>query len=86
MFLHLGHLLLTHRPTQQVGLPQGIARQILRDPHDLLLIHHDSVGFAQNRLKNGVGEINRFPAMFAVDEFGNQPGIEGTRAIQRQDR
>ena len=26
MLLHLGHLFLTHRPTQEVCLPQGISR------------------------------------------------------------
>ena len=50
MLLHLGHLLFTHGAPQQVGLTEGIAGQILGDPHDLLLVDHDPVGFLEDRL------------------------------------
>ena len=50
MLLHLGHLLFTHGPPQQVGLTERVAGQVLGDPHDLLLIHHDPIGFLKDRL------------------------------------
>ena len=86
MLLHLGYFFLAHRPPEQVGLTQGVAGQILRDPHDLFLIHHDSVGLGQDRLKNRVGEVDRLPAVLAVDEFGNQASIERPRSVEGKDR
>ena len=85
MFLHLRHLFLAHGPAQQVSFPQGVTSKILGDAHDLLLIHHDSVGFAENRLQGAVSEVDRLASMLPVDELGNQSGIERARAIQRQD-
>ncbi len=86
MLLHLSHLLLTHGPTKKIGLSQGIPRQILRDAHDLLLVNHDSVGLAENRLKDLVSEINRLTSMLAVDELGNQSGIQRSGPVQGEDR
>ena len=43
----LGHLLrffLTHRPAEQIGTTQRVARQHLRNLHHLLLIQNDAVG------------------------------------------
>ena len=86
MLLHLRDFFLAHGATQQIRLAKGVAGQVLRDAHDLLLVHHDSVGLAQNRLQRAVGEIDRFTAVLAVDELGNQASIEWTRSIERQDR
>ena len=85
MLLHLRHFLLAHRPPKQICLAEGIAGEVLGNAHDLLLVDHDSVGFTENRFQNRVGEVNRFATMFAVDEFGNQAGIQRTGSIQRQD-
>ena len=86
MLLHLRHLLLAHRPPQQIGFAERIAGQILGDPHDLLLVHHDPVGFLQDRLQGRAGEVDRFAAMLAVDEFRDQSGIERTGPVERQNR
>ena len=86
VLLHLGHFFLAHRPPEQIGLPQGVTGQILRDPHDLFLVHHDPVGLGQDRLKNRVGEVDRLPAVLAVDEFGNQASIERPRSVEGKDR
>ena len=86
VLLHLRDLFLTHGPAQQVRLAQGIARQILSDLHDLLLVDHDPVGLLQDRLQLGVGEIDRLAAVLAVDEFRDQPRIEGAGSVKGQDR
>ena len=86
VLLHLGHFFLAHRPPEQIGLTQGVTGQILRDPHDLFLVHHDPVGLGQDRLKNRVGEVDRLPAVLAVDEFGNQASIERPRSVEGKDR
>ena len=44
VLLHLGHFFLAHRSPKQICLTQGVTSQILRDAHDLFLIHHDPVG------------------------------------------
>lgn len=77
MLLHLRHFLLAHGPPQQIGFTQGIARQILGNPHDLLLVDHDPVGLLEDRLQLDVGHINRLAAMLAVDELGDQTRIQG---------
>lgn len=86
VFLHLALFLLPHCPPQQVGLTKGIAGQILGNAHDLLLVDHDSVGFLENRLQARASEIDRFAAVLAVDELGNQPRIQGAWPVERQDR
>ena len=86
VFFHLAFLLFAHRPPQQVGLTQRIARQILGNAHDLLLINHDPVGFGQDRFELDVGHVDGFTAMLAVDEFGNQARIQGAGSIQGKNR
>jgi hypothetical protein len=46
-------LLLAHRPPEQVGVAEGVARELLRDLHDLLLVDHQAVGRAEDRLERG---------------------------------
>ena len=58
---HLRHFLFTHGPTQQVRLAQGVARHILGNFHDLLLVDHDTVGLFQDRLQDFVGKVDFFP-------------------------
>ena len=86
VLLHFALLLLAHRPPQQVGLAKGIAGQILGDLHDLLLIDHDPVGLAQDRLELGVSHIDPLTAVLPVDEFGDQSGIKRARTVESQDR
>ena len=86
VLLHLALFLLAHGAPQQVGFTEGVARQVLGDAHDLLLVDHDSVGLPQDRLQLGVGEVDGFAAVFAVDEFGDQPRIEGARSVEGEDR
>ena len=76
VLLHLALLLFAHGPPQQVGLAEGIAGQVLGDLHDLLLIHHDPVGLIEDRPQLFVGEFNCFAAMLAVDELGDQAGVQ----------
>ena len=44
LFGHLFGFFLTHRPAQQVGAAQAVARQLLRDLHDLFLVNNNPVG------------------------------------------
>ena len=85
MLFHLAFLLLAHGPPQQISLAEGIAGQVLGDPHDLLLINHDSIGFPKNRLQLFVGKFNRLTTVLAVDELRNQARIQRTRTIEGQD-
>ncbi|CAI8357203.1 MAG: Uncharacterised protein [Cyanobium sp. ARS6] len=86
MLLHLRYFFLAHGPAQKIRFSKGVAGQVLRDAHDLLLVHHDSVGLAQNRLQGAVGEVDCLPAMFAVDELWNQACIEWAWSVESQDR
>ena len=86
MLLHLRHLFLTHRTTQQIGFSKRITSQILCNAHDLLLIHHDPVGFTEDRFQGAVGEVDGFATVLAVDELGNQSRIQRAGSVERQDR
>ena len=52
--LHILGLLLGHGPAHHVRLAQGIARQLLEDLDDLLLVHDAAVGAGEDRLQLGV--------------------------------
>ena len=51
LLVHLGADLLAHRPAQQVGLAERVPGDLLRDGHDLLLVHDQAVGLPQDRLQ-----------------------------------
>ncbi len=78
---HLLRLLLAHGPAQQVGAAQRVAADHLGDLHHLLLVHHDAVGRAQDRLEPRIEIVDALPAVLALDEFRNQ--LHRPRAIQR---
>ena len=63
-------LLLAHRPAQQVGLAQGVARQLLRNLHDLFLIDDQAVGLTEDHGKGlpqfGVDRLHGLPTGLAA--------------------
>ena len=80
---HLFGLLFTHGAAQHVGAAQRVAADDLRHLHHLLLIHHDAVGFGQNRFRARVGIIEAF-AVLALAKIGNQ--VHRARTIQGHQR
>ena len=79
--LNVLDLLLAHRAAQHIRLTERIARKLLEDLNDLLLIDDAAVGDRQNRLKlrNKVGDL--FRVVLAGDEFRN--GFHRPRAVER---
>ncbi len=71
----LGHflgLLLAHRAPQQIRAAERVAGQHLRRLHHLLLVNHDAVGLAADRLQQRMLVFDLHFAVAALDEFGNQ--------------
>ena len=69
--LHLGDqvaLLLAHRLPQRVGLTLGEAGELLRQQHDLLLVHGDAVGLREVLLAGVEVVLDRFLAMLPADK------------------
>jgi len=81
---HLLDVLLAHRAAQQVGGAQRVAADDLRHLHDLLLVDHDAVGLAQDRLDARVGIAHLLAAVLARDEAGDQVHRPGP--VQRAQR
>ena len=46
--LHLGRVLLAHRPPQQIGATQRVARHLLGDLHHVFLVDDDAVALGQD--------------------------------------
>ena len=80
---HLFRILLAHRTAQQVGCSQAITANHLRHLHHLLLVHHDAVGFTQDRLDRRVW-ILEFLAVLAPHEIRDQ--IHRAGPIERHQR
>ena len=76
-----GGFLFRHGAPHNVRVPEGVARNLAEDLHDLLLIDHAAVGRAQNRLQQRrcVGHLFRVVAAF--DKGGNR--IHRSRAVKR---
>ena len=76
-------LLFGHGPADHVGLAQGIARQLLKDLNDLLLIDDAAIGVGQDGPQGGVliGDLLR--VLLAGDEPGD--GVHGAGAVQGDD-
>jgi hypothetical protein len=83
---HLLELLLAHRLAQRVGLVEVEAGQDVGDAHHLLLVHHDPVGLAQDRLEALVGVAHRLDAALAVHVGVDHPRPERARPVEREDR
>ncbi len=47
LLVHDGLFLFAHGAPEQVAAPQGVARQVAGDLHDLLLVHDAAVGYIQ---------------------------------------
>ena len=65
--LHLGGDLLAHRPAQQIGAAEAVARQHLGDLHHLLLVDHDPVGLPQDPLDRRVRIVGDLLAVLDRD-------------------
>lgn len=70
--LHVLGLLFGHGPAHHVRLAQGIARQLLEDLDDLLLVHDAAVGAGEDRLQLGVLIGHQGGVVLA----GHKPGEE----------
>ena len=66
-------LLLAHRAAQHVCLAERVARELLEDLDDLLLIHDAAIGDRQDRLKLWNEVCDLFRVVFAGNEFWNGP-------------
>ena len=51
LLVHLGFLLLAHRPAQDVGAAEGVPGELAGDGHDLLLVDDQVVGLAEDLLQ-----------------------------------
>ena len=56
LLVELGLLLLAHRPAQQVRGAEGVPGHLLRDGHDLLLVHDQAVRLAED-LRERLGQF-----------------------------
>ncbi|MNK84345.1 hypothetical protein D3C87_1041920 [compost metagenome] len=84
LLVHLLFFLLAHGATQKVGLPQRVAREHLGDLHDLLLEDHGAVGVLEDGDQVGMGVLDGFLAVFAVDILVDIAALNRTGAIKRQ--
>ena len=74
-------LLLAHRAAQHVCLAERVARELLEDLDDLLLIHDAAIGDRQDRLKLRNEVCDLFRVVFAGNEFRN--GLHRPRTVER---
>ena len=72
LLLHFLDLFLAHRAAQQVRAAERVAGQHLRGLHDLLLVNHDAVGLAADRLQQRMFVFNLHLAVAALDEFRDE--------------
>ena len=77
-------LLFGHGTAHDVGVTEGIARDLAEDAHDLLLIDGTAVGRAQDRLQLCNGIAHALWMMTAFNKFGN--GIHRSRTVKRNCR
>ena len=82
--LHLVGLLLAHGPAQQVGVAQRVTGQLLGDLHHLLLVDHDALGLAEQRLQIRVQVLGFLAPVLALYVVGNQ--VHGPRPVERDQR
>ena len=65
---HFFGFFLAHGAAQQIGAAQRISPDDLGCQHDLFLVDHDAVGFAQNAFEEGVRISHVLAAVFACHE------------------
>ena len=84
LLLHDRGLLLRHGAAHQIAPSQRVARQLLYDLHDLLLIDDTAVGGFQNLLQLRTVIGNRLRVILSPDVLGNE--IHGAGPVQRDSR
>ena len=82
-------LLLAHRATQEIGVAEGVARELLRDGHDLLLIDDQAVGVAED-LSEGLSELrmnghHRLATVLAVGVVVVRIGTHRPGSVEGED-
>ena len=86
---HLGFLL-THRFTEAVCLAGRVICHLLRDTHDLLLVHDEAIGlvenFAQRLVQLRVDRGDRLTPVLTVRVVPVRVHTHRTRAVERQRR
>ena len=83
LLLHLLHLLLAHRPAQQIRRPQRVAGQQLRGLHHLLLVNQDAVGLLGNGFEQRMFVADFHLAVAALDEIWDQ--VHRAGPVQRHE-
>ena len=73
-----------HGAADEVCLSQGVARELLENLHDLLLINDDAVGVFEDRFQKRSVIHNFFGMILIADISGNE--IHGARTVQRNSR
>ncbi len=81
--VHLGLDLLAHGTAQQIGAAERIARQHLRDLHDLLLVDHDPVRLLEDALERRVQVVGLLAAVLHRDIARDV--LHRARPIERDD-
>ena len=81
--IHLRLDLLAHGAAQQIGFPERIAGERLRDLHHLLLVDDDAVGLLQDRLEQRVEIVDMLLAVLAA--IVERDVVHRARAIERDE-
>ena len=83
-------LFLTHRATQQVGLAERVAGDLLRDVHDLFLVDDQTVSLrkdvAERLLELRVNGLDLLQPVLSLRVVGMRIHAHRTRPVQRQHR
>ena len=80
LLLHDRSLLLGHGAAHQIASTQGIARQLLHDLHNLLLVNDTAIGGFQDLLQLGTVVGDALRVILTLDILGNE--VHGARAVQ----
>ena len=80
---HFFRLLLAHRASQHVGTTERVARQHLRNLHDLFLVQNDAVGILQNGRQVWMRKSDLLAAVLTIDEVVHHAGAKRPGAEQR---
>ncbi len=80
---HHGFFLFPHRLAEKIGFRQGKVSDIGGDPHNLLLVYNQTVGFPQNRLQFRKVIFNHLRIGFAFDKILGHSALKWSGPVKR---
>ncbi len=83
MHSHFRGDLFAHGTPEKISFPEGIARQITGDLHNIFLVSNNPKGRLQDRLEHRMKKLRLLSSMFTGYVTWN--GVHGTRAIERHE-